>query len=87
MRRTDCDCWSPCHHEPFRVLAWAGGSSPRPIGTIGRWERDIVTALFREQWNTFTAFWGSAPDHDTARIFWNRARHDAHATGRVYGAK
>lgn len=85
MRVTPCECWKPCYHEPFRIVAWTGGSAPRPIGTIGRWERQIVTSLFREQVDRWRGFWEDSPSRDTLRTFWRRARHDAHATARVYG--
>jgi hypothetical protein len=64
------------------ILAWMGGSRPAKLSRIGMLERSTVSNLFREQFDTFRDYWGTAPDADTARLFWNRARHDAHATWR-----
>jgi hypothetical protein len=65
--------------------AWTGGTSPNPLAKINRFERETVRKLFREQFTTYANHWGEKPDHGTARIFWNRARHDAHATHRQEG--
>lgn len=62
--------------------AWTGGSAPRPLPEVSRDERRYISHLFREQCETFRAFWGDLPG-DVRRIFWNRARYDAHATFRA----
>lgn len=61
--------------------AWTGGDGPRALGTLGI-ERRTVSEFFREQVTIWRDFWHDMPDRDTLRIFWNRARHDAHATHR-----
>jgi hypothetical protein len=64
------------------IVVWIGGSRPAPLSTIGAIERSTCSSLFRQQCETFSDYWGTAPDLDTCRIFWRRARHDAHATWR-----
>lgn len=71
--------------NPFRIIAWTGGTAPRPIGTVGRDERHAISYLFREQVTTWAGFWGDFPDRPTLRVFWNRARYDAHASFRHAG--
>lgn len=64
--------------------AWTGGSRPGSFWQSSRQERDYTRRLFREQveidcgrdWFFSTPF-GVL---DYARILWNRARYDAHAT-------
>lgn len=70
------------HRALGSVIAWTGGTPPRPIADIHNQERTLVSALFRNQILDFRAYWGELPDRDTTRIYWNRARHDAHATYR-----
>jgi hypothetical protein len=62
--------------------AWTGGSHPRPLLYVGHKERFFITHLFRDQVRTWAYGWGDFPDMDTMRIFWRRARFDAHATCR-----
>jgi len=63
------------------IRAWTGGSSPNPIAEISRSERKMCRAIFRDSVRIFRDYWGDMPS-DVLRIFWNRARYDAHATHR-----
>lgn len=65
----------------MHVIAWTGGTRPRPLLEITHTERQIVHLLFREQMEVNRAFWGAVP-FDVARTLWGRARYDAHATMR-----
>ncbi len=67
---------------PYRI-AWTGGSRPAKSSAIGRTETQLRREIFREQVATFQGYWGDAPNRDTLRIFFNRARYDAHATTRT----
>ena len=61
-------------------IAWMGGSRPRPLLELSRNEREYVTYLFQYQvWN-WTNYWKEPLPSYLARIFWKRARYDAHAT-------
>lgn len=64
------------------VVAWTGGSDARPIEQVTGLERRCVRSLFRQQVIMWREFWKDRPDRDLLRIFWNRARLDAHATYR-----
>lgn len=66
---------------PYRT-AWTGGSRPAKSSAVTRAETQLRREIFREQVQTFTGYWGDAPNRDTLRIFFNRARYDAHATTR-----
>ena len=61
--------------------AWTGGSKPAPLAAITPMERAMVTAYFREQAREYINFWGDFPP-DVRRLFWVRARYDAHASMR-----
>ena len=61
--------------------AWTGGSPPRPLASISLAELFDVGLLYAEQCQVYREAWGDVPE-DVARIFWGRARHDAHATHR-----
>lgn len=70
-----------------QVKAWTGGSSPRRMLEISKEERDLRSSLFREQMKTVFEYWGdyrglNKSALDMARIQYNRAAHDAHATYR-----
>lgn len=70
------------------IHAWTGGSRPKPLAQIDQSERTLVRALFRDQMRVMREYWGdylglNRSIWDTARIFWKRARYDAHATIRV----
>lgn len=66
----------------FSVVAWTGGSRPNKPSAISNAEAGIQKALFGEQVMVFRNYWGDSPNWDTLRIFFNRARYDAHATFR-----
>ncbi len=65
--------------------AWTGGDAPRPLAEISRQELSLVRLAFREAMQESVNYWGDGKALcDTAlgnaRIQWNRARHDAHAS-------
>lgn len=66
-------------------IAWTGGSRPRPLLELTKGERTYVSYLFRQQMSTWLDFWFAPMPLDVARIFWKRARYDAHATYRNQG--
>lgn len=66
--------------EPSQVIAWTGGSRPAKPSAISSKQAGIQKLLFGEQVMTFRNYWGDSPNWDTLRIFFNRARYDAHAT-------
>lgn len=66
--------------QTYTRAAWTGGCRPRPLLLIGPEEARLVRFFFREQMQEWNDFWGDWPDKDTRRIFWGRARFDAHAT-------
>ena len=70
-------------NTPPRV-AWTGGSQPPPYNTTTRGHKLLISRILREQIHDYMTAWRTGPDLDTIRIFWNRARHDAHATIRAY---
>jgi len=63
--------------------AWTGGSDTRPLGAVSKRERATLRAMFREQCAAWSAYWGECVPLDVARIFYCRARGDAHATHRA----
>ncbi len=63
------------------TITWTGGLTPDPYHTLTRREKYVVSELFREQMQMYIGRWGSA-DWADARLFWTRARYDAHATVR-----
>lgn len=65
--------------------AWTGGSRPRPLRDLPFGERQYVSYLFRQQVRTWSTYWFAPVPGDIARIFWRRARYDAHATYRNEG--
>lgn len=67
--------------ERPRILAWMGGFRPLPYPEISQEEKALVSILFREQCEIYSCYWGDLPK-DMRRLFWNRARYDAHATFR-----
>lgn len=67
------------------LRAWTGGSTPAPLSLTSPEERATVRAFFREQVADYVAYWGSI-GRDHLRLFWGRARHDAHATHRALPA-
>jgi hypothetical protein len=69
--------------KPPRV-AWTGGSPPPAYTVSPPGRRLLISEIFREQLQDFIYYWHELPNLDTARISWNRAKHDAHATIRSY---
>lgn len=71
-------------YKPFGAIAWTGGFGPVKPSATPKWEKAYARALFREQVNTFRNAWKAcpAPEWDTLRIFYVRARADAYATFR-----
>jgi hypothetical protein len=59
-----------------------GGSRPAKPSSVSAAESSIQKALFGQQVITFRHYWKFEPEWDTLRIFFNRARYDAHATMR-----
>lgn len=70
------------------TTAWMGGSRPNPWLSTSCDERKKTCQLFREQCGYYLEAWGnllppSPGSHfEMARLFWNRARYDAHASYR-----
>lgn len=64
------------------TIAWTGGCRPRPLSEISTDERATVKRLFREQAEVWTDYWCETLPFDIGRLFWRRARYDAHATFR-----
>ena len=62
--------------------AWMGGSRPHPLSELSQDEREYASYLFRQQVRTWSTYWFAPVPGDIARIFWKRARYDAHATYR-----
>lgn len=63
--------------------AWTGGDGPRPLRECSAEERAYARKLYRAECRVWCDFWGrDGYELDVARVFWNRARHDAHATFR-----
>ncbi len=63
-------------------VAWMGGSSPRRWGKLSSMERQLVKAYYIEQHDMWVKFWAEELPREQSRIFWRRARGDAHATMR-----
>ncbi len=66
-------------------VTWMGGSSPLPVIEISVEEYAYAMELYFEQREEYRAYWkdhGRQHEQDYAEMFWNRARHDAHATYR-----
>lgn len=65
------------------LIAWTGGCRPAKPSAISPLQAGVQKYLFSEQVVTFRKYWGDSPNWDTLRIFFNRARYDAHATFRA----
>jgi hypothetical protein len=68
-----------------RVRAWTGGSAPAAYRDTPMKERLLACALFRDSMRFVFAYWTdyrglNRTVLESARIHWNRARHDAHST-------
>ncbi len=68
--------------EQIEHKAWTGGSSPKVWRYVSDDERTYTLQLFREQLEDWSSCWDDDPDSQVLETFWNRARHDAHATYR-----
>jgi hypothetical protein len=68
------------HQGP--VIAWTGGCKPAKPSEISAAQASVQKYLFAEQVNTWFNYWHDYPNWDTLKIFFNRARYDAHATFR-----
>jgi len=70
----------PDTYIPPQPISWQGGSPPPAYRHSPPARRQLISHLFMQQVKTFAAYWSELPDLSTARILWNRAKHDAHAT-------
>ena len=71
------------YHSKLRpAIAWTGGCRPLKPSQISREQASLQKYLFGEQVCTFRAYWHFEPEWEVLRIFFNRARYDAHATYR-----
>jgi len=66
--------------------AWTGGDAPAP-GCMSPAERSLTRERFRLDMLDWSECWGRPVPLDTARVLWNRARHDAYASLREYMRK
>jgi hypothetical protein len=68
----------------FSPIAWTGGDRPGPYASLSLPEKKYVSGLFKDQIRCWKNYWqgGENPPWDTLRIFYKRARYDAHATFR-----
>ena len=69
----------------YAVRAWTGGSKPRAWREVPTKERKLVSAMFRDSMRHVHEYWNdyrglNRTVIEAARIHWNRARYDAHAT-------
>lgn len=72
------------------IIAWTGGSKPRKLMQCSKEERKLRSLIFYESMVMVWDYWGdyrglNKTALDTARILYNRARYDAHATFRHEG--
>lgn len=63
----------------MKTICWTGGSRPNKPSKVTQAETSVRSYLFREQIEAFRKYWGDYPDRDTLRIYFRRARMDAHA--------
>lgn len=68
-----------------RVIAWTGGTSPERLSTLMPFERALVRFEFRCAMLGILKHWGNykgmcASTLSSARLYWNRARRNVHAT-------
>ena len=68
--------------KTFPLIAWTGGSRPAAPSAISAAQAGTQKFLYCQQVETFRNYWGDYPNWDTLRIYYNRARYDAHATHR-----
>ncbi len=68
-------------------VTWMGGSVPRPYPEVaGSPEGAYVARLFQDEVNVWESHWGDKCAVDMRKVFWGRARYDAHATYRDAGS-
>jgi hypothetical protein len=65
----------------MNTQAWTGGDRPCKYSTLTKREKYIVSEVFRDYVCTYVKRWGNI-EPDMVRLFWSRARYDAHATYR-----
>lgn len=63
-------------------VAWTGGTVPSAYRNTHRREKSLVRVAFREQARDYVDYWHKLP-LSAARVFWLRARYDAHASIRA----
>lgn len=68
----------------MQTVAWMGGSRPNQLSTVSPAEAAKCRELFQEQATIYIQAWGNLPP-EIARLFWKRARYDAHASARAAG--
>ncbi len=69
-------------------ITWTGGTKPGKYSGITNIEQAYVLELFQAECNIWSNHWKTTViPPDTRAIFWNRARHDAHATFRQHHRK
>ena len=69
----------------IKHIAWTGGSAPRPVPDISVEEYQYAMELYFADREEFRAYWkdyGLGDEKEYNDMFWNRARHNAHATFR-----
>lgn len=69
----------------LKYIAWTGGSKPGKLREITKTERQLRSAIFHENMQFVYQFWQDYRGLnntvlESARIHYNRARYDAHAT-------
>ena len=59
------------------LITWLGGSTPGRLSETSPGERALVRRMFRQKYAQHLRYWG-AVERDTARLFFLKARYDAH---------
>ena len=67
---------------PIEHVTWMGGSPPRPFPEISVEEYQYAMEIYFDDVRIWEDYWSERVSRDLADLFWNRARHDAHATFR-----
>ena len=65
---------------PFHPVVWMGGDRPGAYSATNANEKRLCTVFFRMYCADYFSGWNECPTIEVARVFWKRARHDAHAT-------
>lgn len=71
----------------MEIIAWTGGSKPRKLLQCSDGEKKLRSELFKQSMKFVKEYWDDYRGLNTtmwesARIHYNRARYDAHATYR-----